>query len=338
MGKLDVKELGLWIDYAFLLICGGIPWQVYFQRVLSSTSAKRAKILSFVAAGGCIVSVIPAILIGALAQEANWEAVLPPNSTYLNFTHHHLTNSSRQLITDKRLVLPMVLQYMTNDAIAFIGLGAVSAAVMSSADSSVLSASSMFAYNIYTVIFRRNASAKETIWVLRAAIVVVGVLATVVGLTVESIYDLFHLCSDLVYVCLFPQLLCAVHVPWVNTYGSAAAMLVGMIFRLTGGEPIIGLPAAIKWPMYDYKKDKQLFPFRTFSMLLSLGTLLLGSHIANVLIKNGTINQMNDYFKVIERKNKLPEKQRRRIHGGAEKQAVQMSKLEQDNVISNGHA
>ena len=53
-----------------------------------------------------------------------------------------------------RMVLPMVLQYLTPAYISFCGLGAVSAATMSSADSSVLGASSMFARNVYRLIFR----------------------------------------------------------------------------------------------------------------------------------------------------------------------------------------
>lgn len=57
-----------------------------------------------------------------------------------------------------RLILPLVLQYLTPTAVAFVGLGAISAAVMSSADSSVLSASSMFAHNIYKMIFRQQVS------------------------------------------------------------------------------------------------------------------------------------------------------------------------------------
>lgn len=51
-------------------------------------------------------------------------------------------------------ILPLVMQYLTPTWVSFIGLGAVAAAVMSSTDSSILSASSMFARNIYKMIFR----------------------------------------------------------------------------------------------------------------------------------------------------------------------------------------
>lgn len=52
----------------------------------------------------------------------------------------------------------MVLQYLTPPFVSFIGLGAVSAAVMSSSDSSLLSASSMFARNVYKLMIRQNVS------------------------------------------------------------------------------------------------------------------------------------------------------------------------------------
>ena len=63
---------------------------------------------------------------------------------------------------DTRMILPMVLQYLTPSYASFFGLGAVSAAVMSSADSSVLSASSMFARNVYKLIFRQNVSCSKS--------------------------------------------------------------------------------------------------------------------------------------------------------------------------------
>lgn len=52
------------------------------------------------------------------------------------------------------LVVPLALQYLCPKAVSIIGLGAVSAAVMSSADSCVLSTGSVLTHNIYANIFR----------------------------------------------------------------------------------------------------------------------------------------------------------------------------------------
>ena len=99
------------------------------------------------------------------------------------------------------------------------------------------------------------------------------------ALTIKSIYGLWALCSDLVYVILFPQLLCAIYVPFVNTCGSLVAFFVGIILRLGGGEKLIGLRPFIKYPLYDSDLEKQLFPFRTLAMVISLITLILVSFI-----------------------------------------------------------
>ena len=45
---------------------GGVPWQVYFQRVLSCKTARKAQGLSVTAAFGCILMAVPAVLIGAI--------------------------------------------------------------------------------------------------------------------------------------------------------------------------------------------------------------------------------------------------------------------------------
>lgn len=271
-------------DYMLLLTFGGIPWQVYFQRVLSSKTAGGAELLSYVAACGCILMAFPPILIGAIAKSTNWTLTDYPNELPIKDE-------------DARMILPMVLQYLTPPSIAFFGLGSVSAAVMSSADSSVLSASSMFARNVYKLIFRQTASETEILWVMRAAIFIVGAMATAMALTIPTIYGLWAMCSDLVYVILFPQLLIVVHFKdWCNTYGSLCAYIIGMFFRLAGGEPLIHLPPLIKYPLYDEESKYQLFPFRTMSMVLSMSTLLGMSQLTWVLFEKGHLDKKWDLF------------------------------------------
>src|SRR5882672_3978038 len=87
------------------------------------------------------------------------------------------------------------------------------------------------------IFFCLQASEHEVVWVMRAAIIVVGCVATAMALTVKSIYGLWYLSSDLVYVILFPQLVCVVHCKrHCNTYGSLVAYFVGFSLRALGGE------------------------------------------------------------------------------------------------------
>ncbi|EDV42216.1 uncharacterized protein Dana_GF17121 [Drosophila ananassae] len=287
IGHVEPKRHWMYIDYGLLLVFGGIPWQVYFQRVLSSKTAGRAQLLSYVAAAGCILMAIPPVLIGAIAKATPW------NETDYKGPYP-LT------VDETSMILPMVLQYLTPDFVSFFGLGAVSAAVMSSADSSVLSAASMFARNVYKLIFRQKASEMEIIWVMRVAIIVVGILATIMALTIPSIYGLWSMCSDLVYVILFPQLLMVVHFKkHCNTYGSLAAYIVALFIRLSGGEAILGLDPFIKYPGYDEETQEQMFPFRTMAMLLSLITLISVSWWTKMMFESGKLPPSYDYFRCV---------------------------------------
>eukprot|EP00795_Rhopilema_esculentum_P010362 gene10362-19064_t len=290
VGTLEKQQVGEWIDLALLLTIGGMPWQAYFQRVLSSKSPERAQILSIVGGFGCLVLSIPPVLIGAIAKSTDWSS--------LNISFELMDDNST--LADSRLVLPLVMQYLTPQWVSFLGLGAISAAVMSSADSTVLSASSIFGYNIYKLIIRPKASERELVWVIRIGIFFVGALSTVMALTIKSIYTLWALCSDLVYVIMFPQLLCAIYVPSVNTYGSFLAFAIGLILRFGGGEPTVGLPSFIKYPLYDENLKKQLFPFRTLSMLVSLVTLILVSYAAEILFKKFQLSKRFDVFHVFK--------------------------------------
>ena len=68
IGEIKQESYGQYFDYGMLLVFGGIPWQAYFQRVLSCKSAGRAQALSFVAAIGCVIMALPSVIIGAVGK------------------------------------------------------------------------------------------------------------------------------------------------------------------------------------------------------------------------------------------------------------------------------
>ncbi|XP_022206261.2 high-affinity choline transporter 1 [Nilaparvata lugens] len=276
LGHVQHKDFGIWIDGLLLLIFGGIPWQGYFQRVLSIKSTYIAQTMGIAAMFGCIAMAVPAAAVGLIAKSVDWTNVPDFNR---NIT-----------VDDASIIMPLVFKYMTPTWVSFFGLGAVSAAVMSSADSSILASSAMFSRNIYKLTFRPKASEEEVLCVLRIAIVVIALMAAVIALNVDSIYYLSYLCSDLVYVVLFPQLLLVVHWPGgVTTYGCLAAYIVGLALRILGGEQGVGIPAIIHYPWFDEEKQIQRFPFRTLAMLSAMLAHVVVSCLARWLFQAGIL-------------------------------------------------
>ena len=149
--------------------------------------------------------------------------------------------------------------------------------------------------------FFLQASEKEIIWVMRIAIFGVGALATVMAITVKSIYTLWYLCSDLVYVVLFPQLLSVIYLKTSNTYGSLVAYVIGMFFRIAGGEPSLGIGVLIEFPYYS-ATNGQLFPFKTLCMLMSFTSLVLVSYLTDFLFTREILPRRFDIFKCVTNK------------------------------------
>lgn len=250
-----------WWDFALLLVFGGIPWQVYFQRVLSSKNEKTAVRLSIFAGFVCILAAIPPVMIGVIGQSVeSWEAfgaAGPPENS--------------------ALILPYVVRYLTPGIVATIGLGAIAAAVMSSVDSSILSASSMTSWNVYRPIFKPRISNEGLAKVIKRCIWIIGIAATLLALNITSVYALWFLCSDFVYVLLFPQLVTALFFKKANFAGSLAGFIVSFILRFGGGDATLGIPIFLDYPMIQ--GGEVLFPFRTLAMASGLITIFVVSLI-----------------------------------------------------------
>lgn len=266
-----------WWDYALLLVFGGIPWQVYFQRVLSAKDENTARNLSILAGVVCLLAAIPPVLIGIVGAAADWTTLggVPENSLE---------------------ILPMVMRQMTPPLVATIGLGAVAAAVMSSADSSILSSSSMAGWNVYRPLVKPQMTSQQLAGLIKRCIWLVGTAALLIALKVKSIYQLWFLCSDFVYCLLFPALVCALFDKKSNTIGALAGLLVASTLRFGGGDATLGLPVFLPYPILDAAEEivngervAVLFPFRTLAMV---GGLLSNIVVARLTQKYAPAQQL----------------------------------------------
>ncbi len=258
-----------WWDMSFMLMLGGIPWNCYFQRVLSCQTPGKAVGHSLLAGFLTIALTVPPLLLGMAAAVYPWDSTI-----------------QGELAAQPDLTLPMLLRHLTPYFIAVLGLAAIVGAVTSSFSASILSAGSMFSWNVYRRLLVPQASVGQMRFVIRTTIVLLGIGATALALHGSRVQELWFFTSDLVYVLLFPQLVMALFDPRANLAGSVVAFTVSLVLRLGGGEPLVlGLPAFIPYPellqgllpgspadWYD-KEGNMLFPFKT--MAAAAGVLLL---------------------------------------------------------------
>ncbi len=266
-----------WWDVSLMLMLGGIPWNCYFQRVLSCQTPARAQAHSVLAGLLTIAFTVPPLLLGVAAFKYAWS---PQQLAMLQ------ENPSQ--------TLPMILQYVTPPLISLLGLGAIIGAVTSSFSASILSAGSMFAWNCYHRLLQPDISTAHLKRLLRISICLLGGLAALMAFKVQSVQALWFFTSDLVFVLLFPQLVCALFDQKANRVGSIVAFTVSLILRLGGGEPLLNLPAMIPYPEYFsailpgdprswYDGATILFPFKTLAALAGLLLLPIISRLTQKL-------------------------------------------------------
>jgi high affinity choline transporter 7 len=106
---------------------------------------------------------------------------------------------------------------------------------------------------------------------------IIGIAATLLALNIGSVYELWFLCSDFVYCLLFPALVCALFDPKANGIGAASGFAVAFFLRFGGGDPTLGLPIWLPYPMIE--DGIVLFPFRTLAMLSGLLTIIVVSRL-----------------------------------------------------------
>jgi high affinity choline transporter 7 len=220
-----------WWDTSVMLMCGGIPWNCYFQRVLSCRSPRAARGQSILSGVLTIAFTVPPLLMGISAFAYPWPADL-----------------LARLQATPAETMPLLFLYAVPRIVGLFGLAAIVGAVSSSFSSSILSAGSMLSWNCIKRLVWPEVSAAQMKRVIRASILFFGVLATGLALKVQSVQALWFFTSDLVFVLLFPQLIFALFDPRANRTGSIVAFLVSLVLRVGGGEPLLSVPALVAYP------------------------------------------------------------------------------------------
>lgn len=232
-GPWSLASLSGWWDVSLMLLLGGIPWNCYFQRVLSCRSAAAAQWHSIFAGFLTIALTIPPVLLGVVAAVASWPEEV-----------------SESLAKEPSLALPMVLDQLVPPLVGLLGLGAIIGAVTSSFSASLLSASAMLTWNIIRGLAPRIGD-KSLAGLVRFNVVAVAAVAIALALKARSVQQLWFLTSDLVYVLLFPQLTMALFARSVNRTGSIVAFVASLTIRAAAGEPSLGIAPLIDWARFS---------------------------------------------------------------------------------------
>ena len=143
-------------------------------------------------------------------------------------------------------------------------------------------------------------------WVIRISVVCVGIAGTGLTFLDSSVLVFWLVGVDMSYTIMFPQLVCILFFKVSNGYGASVGYVIGIIMRVLSGEPLIGLPPAIRFPgcrLDAEGKLTQFFPFRTTIMITSLVSILLFSWLASIIFNKDLLSEKWDLFK-IKRKQK----------------------------------
>jgi high affinity choline transporter 7 len=254
-GMWTPEAIVSWTDVSLMLILGGIPWNCYFQRVLSCEAPRKAQAHSLLAGLLTIAFVVPPLLLGVAAFGYPWSV-----------------DASARLQANPAETLPLLFATAVPASIALLGLAAIVGAVTSSFSASILSAASMLSWNCLKRLVWPSLSVRQMTRAIRGSILLFGAMATVLALKVQSVQALWFFTSDLVFVLLFPQLVFALFDRKVNRTGSMAAFWVSLVLRVGGGEPLLGLPRLIPYP--------EVFPFKAVAAATGIVILFVVSRLS----------------------------------------------------------
>ena len=197
----------VWLNYlrAWLIFgLGDLTAQALIQRAMSAKDEKTAQYSFYLGGLGHVsLGMIP-VTLGIIAS------VTMPG------------------LAEPETVIPtLAIQHLHPVAIA-IFVGALLAAIMSTADSALLAAASVFSVNILPL-FKRKITDKQRLLATRISIPVFGIVAVYVAVEVQVVYELIMDANSVKLVCVAVPFIAGIWWKRANRTGVLASMVMGFV-------------------------------------------------------------------------------------------------------------
>jgi SSS family transporter len=200
-----------WLNYLrawFIIGIANLCSQSLLQRGLSARSEKVAQNSFYIGGIGFLAIALIPVLLGIVARVA-----LPG-------------------VENRDTIIPMLAMDHLHPVLMSVFVGALLAAIMSSADSALLSASSVLSNNILPVLAPGAARTHKLAWA-RWSIPVMGVIAVALAWKVQSIYGLILAANEMVLAAVVAPFMLGIWWKASNRTGAVAAMSVAVVVWLS---------------------------------------------------------------------------------------------------------
>jgi SSS family transporter len=200
-----------WMDYLrmwFIFGLADITAQSLIQRAMSAKSEQVAQNSFYIAGAGYLAFGMIPVMLGIIAS------VTIPG------------------LADPEKVIPtLAINHLHPVAIA-VFVGALMSAIMSTTDSALLAAASVFSTNVLPL-FKKRVSGPARLLATRIAIPAFGIFAVVVALKIRVVYDLILDSNSIILVCVTVPFIAGVWWKKANRSGALAGMVTGFIVWIT---------------------------------------------------------------------------------------------------------
>ena len=274
-------SFGLEENFGAMEIINGLAWGLgYFgmphilTRFMGIKSEKEVKPAATIAIIWVVITLVSAVVCGIIG------------AVYLN----QIAVSAESAKANENVIIELIMALFNDKAIIISGilLSAVLAAIMSTADSQLLVASTSFSNDIYSIIRTKikksEPSDKELVWVGR---ILVGVLA-IIGFFIaldpnSSVFDLVDFAWGGLGSAFGPIILFSLYSKKINKYGAIASIATGTIVSIVWG---MVLPNTGIFALYE------IVP----GFVLATVALFVVSLLTNKVIKPEDKKAMDDEF------------------------------------------